>query len=62
MLPIAISSFSPLLSYSVPASSICSFDDVAFSSIIYLYFFTPVVIVALFVSLVNSLEPSNPFT
>ena len=60
--PIGISSFSSLLSYSVPASDISSFDPVGFSSTIYLYFFTPVVIVALFVSLVNSLDPSKPFT
>ena len=63
MLPISISSISPLLSYSLPDSKSAPCSGFAgFSSTIYLYFFTPVVIVALFVSLVNSLDPSSPFT
>ena len=36
------------------------FESILFT--LYLYFLTPVVIVALLVSLVNSLSPSKPFT
>ena len=63
MFSIGINSLSPTVSYSVPVSNIWCFLGLLGSLFTtYLYFLTPVVIVALLVSLVNSLSPSSPFT